>query len=246
MVGLATMFMMSLMSGRIFQIGRREGLPNLELVFNSPNLNWSRPIQDPLWVLEPVTHKQRVNSYNTSVLESQEYFSISLIENIRKQDEVLTKDAESLLSYEGKGLSRTAVVSANKGLLSRYAEVNSVHRDRLTRMGLDIYNSFGCIINYLFEPKPEIFAPIREQYDVMMADKRPDADDHPHVGNKTLRIGIQIRVGDWSWADRNHSINLNVDFHAYFSCAQQIQDWVLKAPNSNYTSAIWCVHCFML
>ncbi len=244
MVGLATMFMMSLMSGRIFQVGRREGLPNLESVFDSPNLNWSRPQLDPWWVLEPVTHKQRINSYNTSVLESQEYFSISLIENIRKQDEVLTKDAESLLSYQGKGLSRTAVVSANKGLLSRYAEVNSVHRARLTHMGLDIYNSFGCIVNYLFQPKPEIFDPIREQYDVMMAAAATTAtgngdEQQQHNRNRTLRIGIQIRVGDWSWADRNHSINLNVDFHAFFSCAQQIQDWVLKAPGSNYTSAIW-------
>lgn len=202
----------------------------MELIFDSPNLNFSRP-QDPWWVLEPVTHKQRINSFNESVLASQEYSSVSMIDNIRKQDEVLTKDAESLLSHQGKGLTKTVLVTANRGLLTRYADVNSLHRDRLKAMGLDTYNSFGCIINYLFTPKPDIFAPLAAQHAIMTA-KRPERD-------RVLRIGIQIRVGDWVWGDRNHSVNLSGDFFAFFHCAKEIEEWSLAAPDSKYTSAIW-------
>lgn len=222
MVGLATVFMMGVLSNRAFQIGRRENLPNLELAFDAPHINWTRT-QDPWWVLEPVTHRQRITNYDEKVINSNEYFALNLIENIRMQDQVLTKNAESLISHNG--MTKTSIVSANKGLLTRYYD-NPVHQKQFIEMHLDIHNSFGCVINYLFKPKMEIFDPMKEQYEIMT---NPDP--------KVLKIGIQIRVGDWMWTNVNHTVNLNVDYHTFFSCAQQIEDFAMKS--GNYTSALW-------
>lgn len=61
---------------------------------------------------------------------------------------------------------------------------NPYHIQQLTRMGLNAYNAFGCLLNYLIEPKPEVFLPVKDLQKVM-------TDPDPLI----LKIAIQLRVG---------------------------------------------------
>ncbi len=68
--------------------------------------------------------------------------------------------------------------------------------------GLSPATAFGCIVNYLLVPRPEIFADLGPQLRAI--------NDH-----QGLKIGIQIRVGD---ALMNGNVTLH-DFDAFFACA---------------------------
>jgi hypothetical protein len=54
------------------------------------------------------------------------------------------------------------MISINRGKTIRLFE-NSHHTNKLTRLGLEPATAFGCAINYLLKPKPEIFLPLLKQ-----------------------------------------------------------------------------------
>lgn len=61
---------------------------------------------------------------------------------------------------------------------------NSHHVEQLNRMGLTSYTAFGCLLNYLIQPRAEVFQYIPDQH-IKMTDPNP----------LVLKISIQIRVG---------------------------------------------------
>lgn len=76
---------------------------------------------------------------------------------------------EHHLSYKGRGMTQTTMISLNRGLTIQIYNENKMHRRKMNTMGLNAHNTFGCIVNYLFQPKPEIFDQVKQQYNVMMS-----------------------------------------------------------------------------
>lgn len=217
--GLVTVFLMSMLTKRTFMVGKRPELLDLELVFDSPNINWSRP-PDPLWLFEPLQYKAAKRNYNSSVLAAKEYYALNTIDDYRLQDKLIRQNLNDLLG----GSSKTTLIAINRGKTIRMWE-NPHHRDQLAKWGLNSYNTFGCLTNYLLKPKEEIFAPVHKIASKML-------DPNPSI----LKIAIQIRVGDWALAKESHSINIH-QYRGYFHCAEQIEAFAKQ--KKEYSEVIW-------
>lgn len=217
-VGFATCFLIATLTGRAFQMGRRHPLPIFELAFDSPNINWTRA-EDPKWLLEPLKLMAPIRNYNESVLQSKEYYAVNLLDDWRFQDKLIRGNLTELMGGE----ARTTLMVSNRGKTIRMFE-NPYYAGKL-RKRLTPHTAFGCCVNYLLQPKPEIFLPFKDQFAVMAA-------TDPAV----LKISVQIRVGDWSWDDKNHHLSAK-SFDRFFSCAQQIEDFAMRS--GNYSFVVW-------
>eukprot|EP01038_Epipyxis_sp_PR26KG_P017036 gene17036-23418_t len=223
-IGFTTVFLFSMLTNRLFQIGDRNELTLISTAFISNSINWSRP-QDQDWIIEPLKHKASQRNYNNSILDTHSYYAVNTIDDWKLQDRFLRQDLNSIFPIDYK----TIFISINRGKTIRIFE-NSNYRIILEKYGLNPYNAFGCIVNYLIKPRVEIFHPIIDQF-LKITDPNP----------KILKIGIQIRVGDWQFNKADQSINLN-HFRSFFECAQQIENFAMKPSNdgtSNYTSSLW-------
>lgn len=208
MVGLASVTLFGLLTNRAVQVGRRPGLPNFELVFGQPNVNWTRQ-DDSEWIVNPLRYLATERNYNSSVLSSKEYFGVNTIDNHQLQERLLTDQLDEV--FGGKDVI-TVLISLNRGRTIRIFQ-KSPHVSQIQQMGLLPATTFGCIINFLFRPKPKIFVPLLP---VLQRFKRAEG---------SLIIGIQIRAGDDQMFGRSAAAD-NVDhFEAYFNCASQIESF---------------------
>mmetsp|Transcript_20532 Transcript_20532/g.28296 ORF Transcript_20532/g.28296 Transcript_20532/m.28296 type:complete len:339 (+) Transcript_20532:501-1517(+) len=188
----------------------------LEVAFLSPAINWSRPI-DSDWLIAPVTAEAPIingRNYNMSILKTLKYFAFNTIEDQRMQFKLTNRDIRNEVpdKYE------TIFMSMNRGKTVAIM-ANPYHKAELESQGFKPFTAFGCIINYLLQPKPEIFLPVVDTFMQMT--------DFSQTGN-FLKIAIQIRVGDVVWSeDMNHSIDI-YNYAPYFSCAKQIEYFVQK------------------
>lgn len=211
--------MIAYLTNRTFQIGDRSPLPRIEDVFISPHINWSRP-SEPEWIIEPLKFRANPRNYNSSVLDSHEYYAVNTIEDYKLLDRLLRFDLNEIMNKE----AWTTLISINRGKTIRMFE-NQKHITRLNATGLTPSTAFGCIVNYLIKPKPEVFLPVLDQLHTM-ATLTPD----------TLKIGIQIRTGDRTMGNSHHA---PVDDYAgFFNCAKEIEHFALTA-NPQYKKAIW-------
>lgn len=208
-VGLTTAFMMAILTERAFQIGRLTGLPDLELAFTSPYIDWSRAV-DPDWLTAPLVVNATQRNYNTSYLLLQKHNAVNTIEN----DKLLTVLTSSDL-YSQLGDAETVLLSTNRGRTIVMFE-NRFHALQLYRMELNRYTAFGCLFRYLMEPRPEIFLSVQ---DIFM--KMTNRNRHKRT---VLRIAIQIRIGDEALAN-NPTVAID-SVQGFFDCAQQIEKHV--------------------
>jgi hypothetical protein len=221
-IGFTTTCLIGILTNRAFQIGSRTELTSIETAFTANNINWHRD-QDADWLIEPLKFQARNRNYNQSILDTKEYFAVNTIDDFRLQDKLLRRDLNEVLG--GLNEFKTVFLSSNRGKTIRIFE-NDNHNKVLKEMGLTPYNAFGCLVNYLLKPKEDIFIPVLEEYKKMTS-----------TDTNTLKITIQIRVGDWLWTSTDHN-SLNVDrFLPYFSCAQQIEDFA--NIDKKYTNVIW-------
>ena len=218
-IGFATTFMIAFLTGRAFQMGRRRELPILEKAFESPFINWTRE-QDPDWLLEPLKLKVDRRNYNESVLASKEYWAVNTLDDWRFQDRLIREDLSVLMG----GDTQTTLMVSNRGKTIRMFE-NLHYQHRLTKIGLTPYTAFGCMTNYLIQPRPEIFLPVAKQFEFM---SRNQSD--------VLKISIQVRVGDWAWADKDHQTTTK-NFKYFFRCARAIEAWAMA--KGNYSDVKW-------
>lgn len=217
-VGLVTVCVLGIVTNRAFQVGRRPELPNFEKVFTGPFINWTRA-EDPEWLIEPLKYKASVRNYNQTVLDSKQYFGVNTIDDIKLQDKLLRQDINLIL---GGADVVDSMVAINRGKTIRIFE-NSHHKDQLLGYGLTANNAFGCVFDFIFKPKPEIFVPIIPQLQRFQS-------------KNTLRIGIQIRAGDWYlFTNGQHTVALT-QFNGYFSCAEQIEKFARTSPDQE---VIW-------
>eukprot|EP01035_Chromulina_nebulosa_P025064 gene25064-32683_t len=224
-IGFVTVLMMSILTNRVFQLGNRVSLPIFEEAFFSPNnVNWSRPI-DADWIIEPLKYKANPRNFNSTILSQGEYFAVNTIDDFKLQDRLLRQDLNQLLG----GNAKTTFISINRGKTIRMFE-NPHHVARLTSMGLTSYTAFGCLLNYLVQPKPEVFLPVQDLYEKM-------TNSNPRV----LKITIQIRVGDSSLSSPDSKANVD-HYSAFFSCAEQIEAFATEEANRKnqpYEKVLW-------
>ena len=262
---MASAFLVSLVTERVFQIGRRDGLLPLETAFVSPSINWSRP-QDAPWLMQPLGPEASIRGgrdYSMSVMKSCEYLAFNTIEDHRMQYKLTHKN----ILYAIPSYYKTVMLSMNRGKTIAIMD-NPNHKKDLQSFGLSKQTVFGCIVNFLLQPLPQIFLPLKEEISHM--------SDSSDSGRKVLKIGIQIRIGDKSWGggDNRHGIGELANYSPYFRCARQIevmsymqcylinnilyistvlqqkvisfllfgsQKFALRGPDSNWTSSLWYI-----
>lgn len=225
-MGFTTTLLIAILTDRAFQMGKRGQLPSFEVAFDAPNINWTRAA-DPDWIIAPLHEKANPRNYNQSVLDSKMYYAVNTINDIRLQDSLLRKDLSVIMGGE----ARTTFMVGNRGKTIRMFE-NSNYNKRLVDTGLTPYSAFGCLVNYMMQPKKEIFLPIYDQFQAM---SNPD----PSI----LKISLQIRTGDHVWGsnaggNEGEGKSLLQSLDRFFSCAQQIEDFVLK-DNPGKSSVLW-------
>jgi hypothetical protein len=252
-LGFTTVFIFAILSNRIFQIGRRHSLPNMEAVFSSPNINWTRNngLYEPDWIVEPLQHKAKLRNYNTSILETKKYNAVNTIDDWRLQDRFLRQNIIEILGKD----YQTVFIVMNRGKTIRIFE-NSNYQNQLNEMGITPHTAFGCLVEFLISPKPFIFLPVIEQLQTIhsltasylsssSATETSSSDNQ--TKNSTLVISIQIRTGDEFLVNQpqsSHQLDIS-QYVAYFHCAKQIEDFVLaskeKDPltNQQYSNVKW-------
>jgi len=227
-VGFSTALMLAILTNRAFQMGKRGKLPAFEEAFESPNINWTRA-HDPDWLIEPLAEKANPRNYNQSVLDSKEYYAVNTINDVRVQDSFLRKDLVPILG----GDARTTMLVGNRGKTIRMFENEHYNKRLVEEMGLTPYTLFGCLVNFLIQPKKEIFLPVFDQFKQMS-----------DVDSKVLKISIQIRAGDHVWGNNKHNSEAEgkavlASCDRYFACAKQIETFVLADHPDKYTSVVW-------
>ncbi len=119
---------------------------------------------------------------------------------------------------------------------------HSSYKTRLSELGLTPYTTFGCLFDFLFQPKPEIFLSshyfhafqlLTNQF--YLSPSNSSASSLEHRG-KILKIGIHLRVGDRVL--RGETLGNQVrSYEGIFECAHQIEAFVLK--KGEYSRAVW-------
>lgn len=238
-IGMASAFSFALLSDRLFFIGRRKSLPNLEEVFTSPYVNWSRVQYEEDWILEPLQHKARVRNYNQSVLEQKLYYAVNTLDDWKLQDRFLRQNIRDILGND----YRETFIVLNRGKTIRIFE-NQNYANQLNGMGITPYTAFGCFVQFLLRPKPFIFSPLFEEFK-QISQFTADADStltKALTPSTTLIIAIQIRAGDKFIINNQHTIDI-AQYSAYFTCAKQIEQFALEALDSvtkkKFTETKW-------
>lgn len=222
-VGCITTFMVAYLTDRAFQIGQRSILHPLDHIFTSPMINWTRAA-DPDWLLAPLLPQNTERNYNETILKSKEYYAVNTIDDQNTLRQLIDQDLHVMMGSD----ARMTLMIINRGrTIPMFG--NPFHSEKLQQTGLDQYNTFGCLLRYLFQPKPSIFLHIPQLF---MQMTNPDS--------QILKIAIQIRTGDrfLIFSPDDHDINI-VDFQAYFHCADQIEKRVMSEAGSPYKSVVW-------
>lgn len=147
-------------------------------------------------------------------------------------------------------------------------------------MGLRPDTAFGCVFRYLFSPKPAVKVKYPIPYRCSYADytehifhipwkrlfilfssslqahvqeewTRLGLVESPHLTRwDTLKVGIQIRVGDWVFKNISAEAQLQLqDFRSYFECAEQIQAHKKQSDSTKVSKVqtLWlpsCLHSY--
>jgi hypothetical protein len=241
-LGFTSVFVFAMLSNRIFQIGKRFPLPDMEEVFVSPNINWSRSDSaEPDWIIEPLQHKAKARNYNSSILETKKYYAVNTIDDWKLQDKFLRQDISQILGKE----FQTTFIAMNRGKTIRVFE-NTHYQKQLAETGMNPSNCFGCVVEFLIQPKPSVFLSVYNEF-LLMRDLTASyyasyssspliEEDKKKMKKNTLVIAIQIRTGDENLSNEQHTLQLS-SYSAFFSCAKQIEDFVLHGSSSSSSSA---------
>ena len=226
LIGITTLFLFSVASNRKFQIADHYGLHNFNTSFHDTfHINWYRP-PEPEWVMIPLA-KDKQDEYDKSKYIKANYYMFNGLTDNR---DFLTKQSTyDILKNHTYPEYSTIFTSLNHGLSVDIFNFNFT-KNIIKQTGLNNYTAFGCVIDYLFTPKLEIFDSIWPQVERML--NIPNTTYYSPTG--IMNIAIQIRVGDQAFKDGIHNghntkerFNMN-GFTPYFQCAQQIETFYLN------------------
>lgn len=204
-------------------------MPPFEFAFDSPHIDWARPA-DPAWLLQPLAEHAPTRSYNESFAQQYGYCAINNINDESLYNDFLRDDCPYLKSEQ----CSTIMSVSNRGRTIQMFE-NPAYARRLKEMELNPYIAFGCLVNFLLQPKPEIFLPVYEQFEIMS-----------RIDPTVLKISIQIRAGDHVFAAESSGLDSSLEaqrvlqhYDTFFSCALQIEQFVLHENPGKYSTVVW-------
>ena len=207
--GLISEFYFALLSKRAFKMITYGDLPDFNLAYNQPFINWTGFKLDDR-VIDPLkfTYKGARGytgdrSYDNEV-DTQKFWSVY---HVNADEEVLSEffyghHFESMpLNHSN---AENIIFASNRGRVFRLFD-NPYHKNTLKSWGLRPNNAFRCAFNFLFTPNKDTLAL---------------ADGYAHIlkDETILKIGINIRTGDNSFAD-DTKVNIS-NYMAFFDCAK--------------------------
>lgn len=218
---LVTLFLVSVLTDRIFQIGNRNHHITFEDYFYSHRgLNWTRDIQ-PHWPMLKFLSDLRGHKLgNTS-----DPYVINFIDT-HKGEALKFLQVERLDTKFGGNATNTFVFSNRGRTLALFQNKN--YAARLSNMGLTPQNAFSCVLNYLIKPVEATFDSTltnKEEYKIITS-----------TSQSLLKIVIQIRTGDETIAHPDRHVNVTW-YNSFFDCAKQIEAFALKKNSSS--RSIW-------
>lgn len=225
-LGTITEFAFALLTNRAFQLITYGTLPRFEAAFSAPNINWSRSIDNDSLIdnLKYTYRNQRGYGGDRSYLSSINtdlYWPLYLI-NDDRGNEFFAKANVSTYPLGHENV-QTIFAASNRGRIVRLFD-NPYHRSQLFRMGLHPRTAFRCLFNFLFSPSYAILEAMSREF---LALESPD----------TLKIAINIRVGDKTFdPEKDSKVQLET-YERYFNCALSIEVFA-KRPNQ---IVIWYV-----
>lgn len=142
----------------------------------------------------------------------------------------------------------TIFIQSNRGAIRLILSEKRL-QTRIAELGLDRIKPadlFGCILNFIFQPKPRVFKNIDPIITAM--DTLEDAQNDTVCNTKTLRISIHIRLDDLFLVNKNVSDSRfgkfwkRANVTRFFDCAKQIEAWALE-DNCTYRrdQVVWAL-----
>jgi hypothetical protein len=243
LVGVMSLFFWAYLTGRAFQITVGEQpIPPLEAAFDAPFINWTRPAGDPPVLTEHLYRPYNGNRHyppsHPSVQNMSEYGSMYLINN--KNRFFSTLDLNTLPK---SGADKPVLfMASNRGRVFRLFD-NPYHRRQLYDVGLRPETAFACGFRFLFAPnevtRDETGWQLAEEHLIPLhyPDDEETEKEAMLEARNTLRIGIQIRVGDFVFNQPGKAERLSLDdYMSYFQCAREIEHHK-RTPET--TKVVW-------
>jgi hypothetical protein len=212
-VGIATVFLLSLITNRLFLLGNMPELQPLESVFEMRHSEISTIVPSHLI---PMMRENKSHPGGNFLFDGT--FEKSLIVNAIGDGEFLLSK-QTIDTIQVANLTDLYVVSNRGRTISMFDK--PFLKKKLTSMGLTKSSAFGCALRYLFRPRPEVFVPLLPTLQTLTL---PD----------TLKIAIHIRTHDGVLVYGN-----KIRFENYlpwFRCAEQIESFAL---HSHHQQAVW-------
>ncbi|BGP22039.1 proteophosphoglycan ppg4 [Rhodotorula toruloides] len=197
-LGMTTSFLYSVLTKRAFSITWEQPAP-VDLFFDSPYIDWSRPFNKTSSTsIHPVYKDRRllknrteVNAHNWEPPQVDEFMQTFVDQ------------------FGGNKNTSWLQLDFNRGVIIRSFSYPRIG-EMMTSLGFKMTTAYSCLINYLLRPKPAVLAFIA-QYTSFFA--LPE----------NYVIGIQIRTGDLSmWADYKDAVNSVHKYQQYFTCADSV------------------------
>lgn len=222
-VGIATIFLLSLITNRLFLLGNIPELIPLESVYSLRFPQMTHYITDSKMI--PFMRENKINRQAT-IIEYDSYNNNNnnnnpLIINSIGDGEFLLLDS-TISRMENLNISNIYVVS-NRGRSIAMFD-HPYLKYKLSKLGLKKSTAFGCALRYIFKPRPEIFLPILPTLETLVK---------PNV----IKIAIHIRTHDGVLVYGN-KINFN-NYASYFTCAKQIEEFSNSKKKEEKKEVVW-------
>lgn len=221
--GVISVFYFALLTERAFTLTATfEGLQPFEAAYAAPHINWTTSSEH----LTLYPWNVADNEDGPQPLEGRDFQIFNAINPEYRSEDGPKKLIEM---FESGNLTQLAndkdviFMASNRGTSVRLFD-NHNHADQLRSMGLTPETAFGCAVDFLFHPKPEVIELIEPEIEILKK-------------SENLSIGIHIRLGDHILHGKD-----DTDVHApniinFFECAQQIEQFVLRVTSNK--SVVW-------
>ncbi|GAA6043644.1 hypothetical protein JCM8097_000852 [Rhodosporidiobolus ruineniae] len=198
LLGMVTTFLYSVITKRAVSMTWEQPAP-LDLLFDSPNVDWSRPFNASSTLADHAPYSDTALFAQREEINAHNWF-----------DKQIDKFFPSFVDdYGGENGTTWLQLNFNRGVVIRSFSYPSI-RPHLDRLGLKLETAYSCLINYLLRPKPAVLAFIH-QYTSLFS--LPEY----------FVIGLQVRTGDTSmYATRKDAVNTVKHHQPYFRCAAQV------------------------
>lgn len=214
LTGTLTEFIFALLTDRAFQIITYGTLPRFEAAFSAPHINWSRPCDNDTLIdnLKYTYRGQRGyqgdRSYGSGV-DTKLYWPLYWINNDSELDFFLSSNVSTHpTNHENV---TTLFIASNRGRIVRLFS-NPYHRSQLFQMGLRPETAMRCIFNFLFSPTEALRKAMQREFTALQA-------------TDTLKININIRVGDSVFDPAFDNTITLTPYEPFFDCASQIESF---------------------